>query len=202
MKAADAIVRLRRLGAPVITTAEAAKLFETSIDVGAKTMARLAQAGVLSRVRRGLWAIAHPLDPHLVAEFLTAPNPSYVSLQTALYHHGMISQVPSVVYAVSLAKRQTIRTTVGVFSLHRVAPEFFGGFDVTASGAKLASPEKALLDVFYLTSTSTRLFSRLPELELPRGFRVLAARHWIERVSSPRLRTIMTRRLERALASR
>ena len=36
----------------------------------------------------------------------------------------------------------------------------------------MATPEKALLDVLYLSSTKTRLFSALPEFDLSAGFSI------------------------------
>jgi predicted transcriptional regulator of viral defense system len=136
----------------------------------------------------------------LLPDRLTAPYPSYVSLQSALYLHGMISQIPQVTYVVSLERR--IRTSVGTFSAHHVVPELFGGFDVLDSGVKLATPEKALIDVFYLSGTRTRLFAAVPELELPRRFRTREAQAWAKRIQSARLRTIVTGKLDATLARR
>jgi hypothetical protein len=65
-----------------------------------------------------------------------------------------------------------------------------------ATGAKIASPEKALLDVFYLSGAKSRLFASLPELTLPRTFRFGYARSWIDRIPSGRLRTVVGRRLD------
>ena len=104
-------------------------------------------------------------------EYLTAPLTSYVSLQTALHRRGLIEQIPEVVYAVSLARTQRVKTTAGTFSMHHLAPEVFGGYEETGRGAKLATAEKALFDFAHLSSGRSRLFTSLPELELPRGFR-------------------------------
>ena len=86
------------------------------------------------------------------------------------------------------------------YSLHHVAPGFFDGFEVLGSGVKLATPEKALVDLFYLSSTSTRFFSSLPEIEFPRRFQRRVARGWVARIPSQRLRTLADRRLEALLA--
>jgi hypothetical protein len=80
-----------------------------------------------------------------------------------------------------------------------LAPEFFGGFETGESGIALATPEKALLDVFYLSGTVSRRFAALPELALPPGFRVSLARAWIRRIRSKRLRTIVENRLRSTL---
>jgi hypothetical protein len=113
----------------------------------------------------------------------------------------MISQIPQVTYVVSLDRTQRVRTSVGTLSIHRVAPAFFGGFELRESGVKLATPEKALLDVFYLSGTRSRLFAALPELELPRGFSFREARACLQRIPSKRLRTVVAARLE-AFAAR
>jgi hypothetical protein len=81
-----------------------------------------------------------------------------------------------------------------------VAPEVFGGYEETERGIKLATAEKALFDVAYLSAGRTRLFTALPELELPRGFRRAELKRWISKVSSERSRTITTRKLVAFLA--
>ncbi len=201
MNAAEALGRLYDLRAPVVTTAEGAALLGVSIDAANKTLKRLAKAGLVLPLRHGLWGVGRSVDPLLLPDYVTAPYPSYVSLQSALYLHGMISQIPQVTYVVSLDRTQRIRTSVGTLSIHRVAPGFFGGFELRESGVKLATPEKALLDVFYLSGTRSRLFAALPELELPRGFRFREARAWLGKIPSKRLRTVVAARLE-AFAAR
>jgi len=187
VKGADALAGLRRLGVPVVTTADAAAALEISGGAANKTLGRLAAAGLIARIARGVWALSDPLDQLVLPEHLTSPFPSYVSLQSALWFHGLIEQIPSVVFAVSLGRTRRLRTSFGSFSIHRVAPALFGGFETLPSGAKVATREKALLDLLYLSATRTRLFAALPELELPRAFDRRAAGPWIARITSPTL---------------
>lgn len=194
MKSADALARLQRLDIPVLTTGEAAAALRVSGDAAHKALHRLSESGLIARVSRGTWAVSLPVDPLVLPEHLTAPFPSYVSLQTALWHHGLIEQIPGVVFAVSLGRTRRLRTSVGSFSIHRVAPEVFGGFEVLPSGVKIATREKALFDLLYLSATRTRVFSALPEIELPRGFDRRAAREWIARTSSPALAAMVRRK--------
>lgn len=197
MNAAKAFGLLRALATPAFTTSDAAARLGLSVAAASKTLDRLRAAGLARFIRRGLWTVQETLEPLVLAEYLTAPHPAYVSLQTALHLHGMIEQIPAVIYVVSLARSHRIRTTLGTFSVHRVAPEFFGGFDVLRrSGAKVATPEKALLDVLYLSGGRSRLFAALPELELPRRLRLDRARAWIKKIPSARLRTLVSRRLD------
>lgn len=58
-----------------------------------------------------------------------------------------------------------------------------------------------LFDVAYLSAGRSRLFTALPELELPRGFRRAELQRWIGKISSERSRTITTRKLAAFLSS-
>lgn len=200
MNAPDALSILRQLGVPAIDTADAAAAFGLSTAAASQTLRRLARAGLIRSVRHGTWWLEDTLDPLRLPEFLTAPLPSYVSLQTALHRRGLIEQIPEVVYAVSLARTERVKTTVGSFSIHHVAPEVFGGYDETERGMKFATAEKALFDFAYLSSGRSRLFTSLPELELPRGFRYRELSRWLAKIPSERSRTLTTQKLNALLA--
>ncbi len=199
MNAREAYGRLRRLGVPVLETSDAAAVFEQSPDAASRTLTRLAEAGLVTPVRHGVWWIDSTLDPYRLPEYLTAPFPSYLSLQTALHLHGVIEQVPHVFYVVSLARTQRLVTRAGTFSIHHVAPEVFGGFEETAQGVKLATPAKAIFDTAYLSGGRSRLFTSLPEVELPTGFRMSDIERWIARIPSARSRTLTRQRVSRLL---
>ncbi|HWL86388.1 MAG TPA: hypothetical protein VNO21_11330, partial [Polyangiaceae bacterium] len=162
-------------------------------------LSRLARARLIVPVRHGQFWVGGDLDPLQLPEYLTAPFPSYLSMQSALFFHGMIEQIPVVMYVASLARTQRIRTKVGTFSVHHLMPELFGGFD-TRDGIKVASPEKALFDVAYLSATRTRLFSALPEVELPKGFRKKRLEYWMTRIPSARGRTIVRNKIDQFLS--
>lgn len=201
MNAREALARLRRAGVPVVRTADAAALLEQSTFAASQTLSRLASSGLVSPVRHGMyWIEGHP-DPLRLPEHLTAPLPSYVSLQTALFHRGAIEQIPEVTYAVSLARTQRIRTRVGVVSIHHVAPEVFGGFEETSSGVKLATVEKALFDMAYLSAGRSRIFTSLPELELPPRFRRSELARWVTKLPSQRARTRTEKKLGELLSA-
>jgi predicted transcriptional regulator of viral defense system len=200
MNASDALARLRRLGVPAIETADAAAALGQSTFAASKTLSRLGESGLITPVRKGMWWVESPLDPYRLAAHLTAPLPSYVSLQTALHLRGMIEQIPTIVYVVSLARTESIVTSAGTFSVHHVAPQVFGGFDETAEGVRMATAEKALFDLAYLAGGRSRLFASLPELEVGRGFRWKELKRWRDRIPSDRRRLLVTRRLARFLS--
>jgi predicted transcriptional regulator of viral defense system len=201
MRSIGAFRRLREPGVEVLDTADAGALLGIGSSHASRVLERLAEAGHIVRLKRGVWAFPDRVDPLRLPEYLTAPLPCYVSLQSALFYHGMISQVPRVVYAVSPARTRCWVTPLGTVSVHHLTPAFFTDFDSTGKNAiKMASPEKALIDCLYLGRVKSRLFASLPEVELPRGFNIRKARRLLNRIPCARLRTFVSRRLETILA--
>lgn len=200
MRLTEAHARLLGMDQAVFTTADASALLGIGREHASKVLARLSDVGHILSLGHGLWGFGDRVQAFALPEYLTAPLPTYVSLQSALYYHGMISQIPSVTYAVSLARTRRFGTPLGTVSIHHVDPSFFFGFEpVGDQGAKMAVPEKALLDVFYLSPAKTRLFRVLPEIELPRGFRVAEARRMVRRIQSAQRRTLVSALLEETL---
>lgn len=197
MKALDALARLMKLHAPAFTTNDAAAALQLTRFHASKTLARLATAHQVVHLRRGVWVFPDKIDSLILPALLTAPAPCYLSLQSALYLHGMISQMPQRIYAVSSARTRSFHTPLGTVSIHHVKPSFFGGFKVnTRAGIAMATPEKALVDFLYLSPARSRLFAALPELELPMGFRRSLALKYIRLIDSPRRRKLVGARLK------
>lgn len=195
MKSIDALSRLQQLHAPVFTTNDAAAAIGISRPHAAKTLARLAAANQLMRVCRGYWAFKDEVDLLVLPSLLAAPAPCYVSLQSALNQHGMISQIPQRIYAVSTARTRDIETPLGCVSLHHVCPSFCVGFEIIpTSGLAMATPEKALIDLLYFSPARSRLFAILPELELPADFRHARAMQYISLINSPGRRQLVRNR--------
>jgi len=194
----DALSTIASMNAPVFTTSDAAALLRVPNGHASVMLARLAASAHVIRLRRGVWALPNRVDPLALPEYLTSPFPAYVSLQSALYLHGMLSQMPAMTYAVSLARTRRFTTPLGAVSVHHVQPSFFFGFEEAGrSGGRLATPEKALVDFLYLTPARSRLFRALPELEWPKSFSVRRARSIVKRIEPARRRTLVSRGLAR-----
>ena len=195
MTSREAYAKLRGLGVPVVETAEAASVFGQSVFAASKTLKRLESSGLVTRVRSGIWWIDGPAHALRLAQHLTAPFPSYLSLHTALRLRGMIEQLPAVVYVMTLDRARRLRTSVGTFSLHHIRPELFGGFE-PLDGISVATPEKALFDLAYVSGGRSKLKAGVPELELPRRFRRRVLDQWIARIPSKRGQALTRKRLE------
>jgi len=196
MKLIAALAEIKKSCQAVLTTADMMGLLDLEKSHASKLLSRLADSGHVVRVKRGLWVLAGGVDPLTLPRFLTAPFPSYVSLQSALYYHGMISQISSVTYCVSLARTRSYATPLGTYSIHHVLPSFFFGYEEAGpNGVVMAMPEKALIDFLYLAPAKSRLFAALPELELVPSFSMRKAREMIGAVSSRVRRSLIEKRL-------
>lgn len=199
MSTATTYAALRSLGAPFVTTGEAAAALRTSTSAASRSLATLARQGLVRRVRRGLWDVAaERVDPRRAIGELTRPYPAYVSFTSALASRGAIDQIPREIAVASLARPHRVRTALGTYAIHRLPPELFGGFEEVA-GVRLATVEKAIFDHSYVTTVSGSAGRRLPELDLPAGFSRRRIDGWVARIRSPRLKTLVTAAVDRVL---
>ena len=200
MRMTDAYANLQRMDRPVIGTREAAVRLALSTSATSQLLRRLERSRLVRRLRRGLWVLRPETEPFAVSRYLTAPFPAYVSFWSALARHGMIEQIPRLVYVASLGRTRKIKTSMGDFSIHHLVPELFGGYRQIDEGGHLATPEKALFDTVYvLTPKGGQI--HLPELELTAAFADVELAGWTDRIANPRIRTLVRRGLNSALAA-
>jgi hypothetical protein len=97
-----------------------------------------------------------------------------------------------------LARTRSVTTPIADYSIHHLAPELFAGFDGSPAHGYLAFPEKALFDSVYVRAPrGARMF--FPELSLPEGFDRGRCEQWLDRIRSPRMRTLVSRGLGNVL---
>ena len=122
-------------------------------------LSRWLAAGRIHRLRRGLYSLAPPYrkvvpHPFLIANRLEAG--SYVSLQSALAHHGLIPRYLPATTSVSAGRTTSWDTPLGRFEQRHLRPDLVTGCRPVRLGkrqrALVATPEKALLDLVYLTN--------------------------------------------------
>ncbi len=194
MRATDAYGELLRMNRTIVTTREAAARWQVEQRTAGRRLRALEQAGLVRRLRRGLWALDPNIAPFVAVPYLTAPYPAYVSFWSALSHHGMIEQIPGRISVASLDRARSITTSIGTYTIHHLAPGLFGGYRGSDETGYLATPEKALFDTVYVrTAAGSRAF--FPELSLPRNFEDAQMKEWTGRIEALRLRTLVSRRL-------
>ncbi len=196
MNQIEALRRLRQLGTPVFETRDASALLEVTPANASMILRRLADQKFITPLSRGRWLMGTSLPRFALPELIAAPYPAYVSMQSALFYRGLIEQVPAVIYAATLGKPRRVSTPLGTISFHRLPAELFLGYEVEADGSKIATAEKALFDTLYLAPARSRLFARLPELEIPHEFRWQDLHDFAALVKFARRRVHIERRIE------
>ncbi len=123
-----------------------------------RQLTRWTQAGRVYQLRRGLYALAPPYQkvkphPFLIANKLL--HGSYVSCQSALAFYDLIPEYTPVVVSVSAGRTNRRNTPLGSFMFRHIHRKHFWGYRMQpvsyGQQALIATPEKALLDLIYLT---------------------------------------------------
>lgn len=195
MRLIEAKRKLQQKGLPILQTHEVAKILDLSNSQASLVLHRLEEAGELLSLKKGLWLIEKRTNPFLIGEHLARPYPAYVSLQSALYIHGIVSQIPETVYLMTPARSQKRIVSETDYSFHHIESDLFKGFALH-EGFNLATPEKALFDFWYLSATSKRIFKGLPELDIPKGFKRGRLNKWANEILNPRLRSHVRKKIE------
>lgn len=113
-----------------------------------KKIARLEQKEIIERLARGKYRfLLLPGNDFLTANFLY--QPSYVSLESALSFHSVITGFPYRITSLSVKPTKTIRTDHQEFTYSQIGSRLFWGY-VKKEDFLVADPEKALLDYIYL----------------------------------------------------
>lgn len=137
----------------IFTDLEVDNLLSGSRDSRYGVVKRAIAAGKIINLRRGLYCFAalyrrHPLNLFSIAQYLYPL--SYISLQSALAHHGWIPESVQAVTSVSQRRSRDFATSLGTFHYYHLRSEpFFAG--VTRESADsgpylMATPWKAIAD--------------------------------------------------------
>jgi predicted transcriptional regulator of viral defense system len=81
---------------------------------------------------------------------------SYISLQSALSYYGIIPEKPLSITSISTRKTKTFLTPAGRFIYRKMAIKYYCGYGLEGTGSEaflIATPAKALLDLFYLEAS-------------------------------------------------
>ncbi|MGA2692594.1 MAG: hypothetical protein ABSF76_09525 [Opitutaceae bacterium] len=194
MNQPEALRSIQKLGVSSFETRDISALLRVSPANASVLLSRLASRGFVRRVKRGQWALGTNPNRESLAEQVSAPLPAYISLQSALFRHGIIEQVPEILYAVTLGRARRLKTPSGTVSLHHIPPTLFGGYTIAEDGTKIATAEKALFDLLYLSPTRLRFFASLPEMEVSRSFRWSEISRWTKKIAGKSRRAFVERK--------
>ena len=178
-------------------------LLAGDVDAGdvRRQLVRWCTAGRVLQLRRSVYALAEPFrkarpHPFVVANALQ--RGSYVSCESALAFYGLIPEFVATTQSVAAARPQLWETPLGTYQVRHLRAESLFGFETVELGAgqraRVATREKALLDLAHLTAGAERpeyleglRLQGLEEVDVDR-LRALAGR-W----GSPKLRRVAAR---------
>lgn len=163
---------LRDANMQVFTPLDLERHFRVRTHTARIFLVRNARRGVFVQAKRGLYYDTHAL-PSEVELANKLYQPSYVSLEYALSHWGII---PETVYAVTSATTKASREFAvnGVRYLYaRMKPSVFTGYltkIIQGRSVLIASPEKAFVDYLYFVDLKKRaLYDRIDVSKLDRS---------------------------------
>lgn len=147
---------LNKIRKPYFGYEEIARVRGISLDSAKVTASRYVRQGLLLRlkkniyVRRDVWNVANKEDKFRLANL--GQSPSYISLMTALDYYEITTQVQQDFFeSVAVRRTKEIQVNGSVFKYSKIDERLFFEFK-KENGIFIASPEKALLDAFYLMS--------------------------------------------------
>jgi predicted transcriptional regulator of viral defense system len=155
---------------------------------------RWQKQGKLVQLKRGFYVLATPYfkgslyEPYVAARL---SSPSYLSLEWALHYHDLIPESVPVWTSVTTKRAGRWVTPLGTFDYRHIQPSLFWGYDsltVAHQTAFVSTPEKALLDFFYLRPMEVSM-DYLTELRLQNVEKILVSKLWeyAKRFGKPRI---------------
>jgi len=113
-----------------------------------RTVAKMVDNGTLIKVKRGIYATP---EAALTTISSRIDSTAYISTGTVLASKTIIGSVPARrVQAVKVGSPRTYRCKLGTIEHLSISPQLYFGFS-TVAGTRIATQEKAFLDVCYFT---------------------------------------------------
>ena len=159
-------------------------------------LARWVRDGKLIKLHKGFYTLAEPyrkIKPELFTIANSLKSPSYVSLQSALSWHGLIPEFVPATTSITTTRPQVIETPFGRFEYRHVSKNFFWGYQKFELSEKqqafMATAEKALFDLVYLTSGGDQI-EFLKELRLQNLYKLSkdTLHQYAKKSDSPKLK--------------
>lgn len=141
----------------VIQDTEIAREMKSTSNARHSAVKRALKGNIITRLRRGLYLIVAKTKINLPDERVLAlyiHEPSFISLETALAHHGWIPEAVQVCTSVTPKRAQQFSTPLGTFTYKHVPEEaFYLGVErvvLPAGTCFIAQPWRAVADYVYV----------------------------------------------------
>lgn len=147
---------LRRIKKLYFGYEELARVLRVNPASARVAASRFVRAGLLVRIKRNMYMLRETWQASGRNEKFMIANlgqvPSYISLTTALDYYEVTTQMQRDYYeSVAVMRTKEMRINNTIFRYSRISERLYSGFS-KENGLFIATPEKALLDAFYLMS--------------------------------------------------
>jgi len=148
MNNAQRLKILSNLGKTVFTLKNLQNLWGSNLYTTKIIAKRMVDKKLITRIERGYYALDEKFTLYELANLIISP--SYVSLNSSLFHHGISFQVSNIITSVSLLSYQR-KVREMTFKYYAMKDSLF--FNLEGINYKdnlaIARPERAILDCFY-----------------------------------------------------
>jgi len=139
---------------PLFSLQDVRKVFN---NFSYRQLDRWEKKGYLKKVKRGFYCFGTQIVDQNFLFYVANKiyTPSYVSLEMALKHYGLIPEEIFQITSVSTKKTTSFGISIGNFSYRRIKPELYFGYRLVYFGQQkilLAELEKAVLDYLYINA--------------------------------------------------
>lgn len=139
----------------VVTFDQLSKYFDEDRQYSRIRINKLEKQGWLKRIKKGVFAISDLSSrgslsiSHLAIVNILVQD-AYISFETALQHHGYFDQLMAKITSISLKQYKTTTIDRIAYKFIKTQDQYFYGwdtYDIDGQSIKIASAEKALIDL-------------------------------------------------------
>lgn len=124
---------------------------------------RLVDEQILISLERGKYMLAmSQVSDFEIAQFLYSP--SYISFETALNYHGILSQFPLEISSATTKSTERKEVLEKSYSYSKISTRLFVGYSKEGDSL-IALPEKALFDQLYMIAKGIKTTEYLDEMD-------------------------------------
>ena len=143
--------KLKSLNLSIFTPREFRDVFGVKKNTASLFIRRNLRSGLFVKLRNGFYMLkdSRP-SSYFIANRLY--QPSYISLEKALSHYGIIPETVYTITSITTKPTREFKTPQGIFSYQRIKKEAFVGYEpkeMEDATVFFAEPEKALADYLY-----------------------------------------------------
>lgn len=154
MKSLYIIQKLKSLDLLILTPREFKNIFNLSDKTARVYISRNLKTGLFEKLRSGLYILkdSNP-SSYQIANRLY--QPSYISLDKALAHYGIIPETIFAITSITTKPTREFTTERGLYIYQTIKLQAFTGYrlvDLDEENVLIAEPEKALVDYLYFVN--------------------------------------------------